>query len=139
MTPERWRHITATFHLALARTGVRRNAFLGEACAGDPDLRQEVARCWPPMTRAGRFGDIPMAVHRSNQAREGPYVSSTGSAAVGWARSTERTIPVRRAVAIKVLSSDVASDVSLRHGFRRGARRRRTEPSEHLHAARCRR
>ena len=39
MTPERWRQIKALLESALERTGHEREAFLDDACAGDPELR----------------------------------------------------------------------------------------------------
>lgn len=42
MTPERWREVKARFDDALARPDDERQAWLVEACAGDPVLLQEV-------------------------------------------------------------------------------------------------
>jgi serine/threonine-protein kinase len=42
MTPERWRQIEEIFQAAVERAPEERAAFLDQACAGDPELRQEV-------------------------------------------------------------------------------------------------
>ena len=42
MTPERWRQVEAVLQAALKREPADRAALLDSACAGDPDLRQEV-------------------------------------------------------------------------------------------------
>ena len=42
MDAERWRRITELFHAALERDPGDRDAFVVEACAGDPELRSEV-------------------------------------------------------------------------------------------------
>ncbi len=42
MKPEQWREVERLYHLALERPESERAAFLEEACAGDPALREEV-------------------------------------------------------------------------------------------------
>src|SRR5262245_31872192 len=43
MELDRWEQIERLYHAALERGPDAREAFLGEACAGDEDLRREVA------------------------------------------------------------------------------------------------
>src|SRR5215813_14198342 len=43
MEPDRWEQIERLYHAALERGPDGREAFLDEACAGDEDLRREVA------------------------------------------------------------------------------------------------
>ena len=43
MKPERWARIEQVYHSAMEREPAERAAFLDEACAGDDDLRREVA------------------------------------------------------------------------------------------------
>src|SRR5262245_32225531 len=43
MRPDRWKQVKRLYHAALEREPEARNAFLDEACAGDEDLRREVA------------------------------------------------------------------------------------------------
>jgi len=42
MTPERWRQVEALYHGAVEQPPARRPAWLGEACAGDAELRRDV-------------------------------------------------------------------------------------------------
>ena len=42
MTPERWQQIKSLLEASLDRDPFERDAFLNEACAGDPDLRMQV-------------------------------------------------------------------------------------------------
>ncbi len=44
MTPDRWATIERLYHLALDQPAGRRDAFLDASCAGDADLRREIAR-----------------------------------------------------------------------------------------------
>jgi serine/threonine protein kinase/tetratricopeptide (TPR) repeat protein len=43
MRPDRWKQVKRLYHAALEREPEARKAFLDEACAGDEDLRREVA------------------------------------------------------------------------------------------------
>jgi tetratricopeptide (TPR) repeat protein len=43
MERERWKQVEELYHAALEREGAAHGAFLAEACAGDDDLRREVA------------------------------------------------------------------------------------------------
>jgi eukaryotic-like serine/threonine-protein kinase len=43
MERDRWKQIEQFYHAALERVPNAREAFLDEACAGDEDLRREVA------------------------------------------------------------------------------------------------
>jgi len=40
---ERWKQVENIYHAALERETATRAAFLAEACAGDDELRREVA------------------------------------------------------------------------------------------------
>src|SRR5215471_4451856 len=42
MTPERWQQVKQIFQSALERSPAERAAFVAQACAGDPALRNEV-------------------------------------------------------------------------------------------------
>jgi eukaryotic-like serine/threonine-protein kinase len=59
MTPERWREIERIFHEALERTASERAAFLNQACAGDPVLRDEVESLLKSSDEAGSFIEHP--------------------------------------------------------------------------------
>ncbi len=43
MEPERWKQVESIYHAAVEREPESREAFLDEACAGDEELRREVA------------------------------------------------------------------------------------------------
>jgi serine/threonine protein kinase/Tol biopolymer transport system component len=61
MTPERWRRIEELYHLALARAGEDRAAFLVAACEGDDDLRREVESLLAQPVSDGGLLDRPAA------------------------------------------------------------------------------
>ncbi len=42
MISERWEHVERLYHSAQERASDRRDAYLGEACDGDNELRREV-------------------------------------------------------------------------------------------------
>ena len=126
MTPERWRHVSATFHLALARTGVDRDAFIAEACASDPALQRELAGLLSAHDQGGGFGDTPVGGPVPPLAPGttlGPYVIESWLGAGGMGEVYKARDPrLDRTVAIKMLSSGIAHDVSLREGFAHEAR-----------------
>src|SRR5262245_25962488 len=43
MTPDRWEQIERLYHSALEREAGERESFLDQACAGDDELRREIA------------------------------------------------------------------------------------------------
>lgn len=59
MTPERWQQIKALLESAIERDPLARSAFLDEACAGDPALRNEVEALMDSHARAGDFIESP--------------------------------------------------------------------------------
>ena len=59
MTPERWQQIKALLESAIERDPSAREAFLDEACAGDPELRREVEVLLDSHARAGEFIESP--------------------------------------------------------------------------------
>ena len=60
MTPERWRRITAMFHLVRGQDPKTRAALLNDACGDDPALRFEVEEMLRAEDDAGRFGQTPL-------------------------------------------------------------------------------
>jgi serine/threonine protein kinase len=62
LTPERWQEVEKVFRAALVRTPNSRKLFLEERCAGDSDLRREVASLLTSHDEAGSFLDAPPAV-----------------------------------------------------------------------------
>ncbi len=59
MTPERWEHVKRLYHAAVELESGQRMAFLGEACAGDDDLRREVESLLAAHEDAGSFLQAP--------------------------------------------------------------------------------
>src|SRR5262245_50465484 len=59
MKPERWQQIDKLLGEALERQAAERSAFLDEACAGDPELRQKVEDLIAAHCRAGSFIEAP--------------------------------------------------------------------------------
>ncbi len=57
--PERWREIERLYQLAQERAPGEREAFLSNACAGDEDLRKEVAALLADQSRIDRFIETP--------------------------------------------------------------------------------
>src|SRR5215207_8666291 len=61
MKPERWGQIAKLYDAALQLDPRRRAAFLDEACAGDEELRREVASLLASDAQAGSFLAAPAA------------------------------------------------------------------------------
>src|SRR5689334_6478346 len=126
MTPERWRHVSAKFHLALARTGADRDAFVAKACAGDPALQREVAGLLIAHDQGHGFGDTPVggpAPPLARDTRLGPYVIESWLGAGGMGEVYKAHDPrLDRTVAIKMLSNAIPGEVSSRDGFAHEAR-----------------
>ncbi|CAN5852268.1 hypothetical protein BH24ACI5_BH24ACI5_10210 [soil metagenome] len=126
MTPERWRHITEIFHATLARDPERREAFLGEACGADPALRREIESLLAAHHSAGAFGDTPVAVP-GPQLEPGTWLGPyriDSLLGVGGMGEVYRAHDPRlgRAVAIKILPSDIPSHPERLARFEREAR-----------------
>ena len=59
MTPERWEQIEPIYHAALEHMPEERGGFLDEACAGDDELRREIAALLACDDRAEHFIEKP--------------------------------------------------------------------------------
>jgi serine/threonine-protein kinase len=57
--PERWRQIERLFESALERPERDHAAFLERACAGDDELRREVASLLAQRSAAAQFIEVP--------------------------------------------------------------------------------
>jgi len=130
VNPDRWRHVRDLFALGQARLGADREAFLDEACAGDPLLRREVENLLRAHEAAGSFLESPAAADAlltpdpgdgPPRARFGPYrvLRELGHGGMGTVYLAEREDgSVRRRVAIKVIRRGLDTD-ALRRRFLR--------------------
>ena len=133
MKPERWKQIDQLFHSALQQEASQRAAFLEKACAGDEDLRREVEsllahqeqaetslKCppWEPPPKGllrvnpitGRTADRPLQIR-----------SLLGVGGMGEVYQAQDP-RLDRAVALKILPTELASDPDRMRRFMREAR-----------------
>jgi len=128
--PERWRQITALFHAALERPPAEREAFLDEACAGDPAMREEVATLvarhdasddfleTPAAALPGALDDAPLTGQTLGPYRIDRVLGRGGMGCVYRAEDTR----LGRLVSIKALAPEFVADPRQRARLRRGAR-----------------
>src|SRR5260370_40492372 len=99
MTPERWEKIKTLFGAALERSGDERAAFVEEACAGDPELQDELEGLLASNEVAAAFFEVPTAARGDAPGKQdgagpislpagtrlGPYeiVDAVGSGGMG--------------------------------------------------------
>ena len=132
LTPERWQQIARIYELAADRDPSPRDAFLSDACAGDPSLRKEVEsllsqdRAAVILDRSVWATAAPLFPDGSDICRGttlGPYriESLLGAGGMG---QVFRAIDVRldRPVAVKVVTTGVALEPRLRARFAREAK-----------------
>ena len=132
MHPDRWQRISHLCHAALERELTQRAAFLDDACAGDDELRQEVASLLARDSTAADFlmvpavelarqivADLPMAPVAGTQIGSYKLLSLLGQGGMGTVSRALDT-KLNRQVAIKFLSDDLA-DAAARRRFQREA------------------
>ncbi|HET9446267.1 MAG TPA: protein kinase, partial [Steroidobacteraceae bacterium] len=84
MTPDRWQRVKDVFSAASALEGAQRDGYLDEACAGDTELRAEVASLLDAHNHSDAIVDRPAAAYVHSSAlfttldrrigqRVGPY------------------------------------------------------------------
>lgn len=128
MPSERWQRVKELFHAALAMDVAQRAAFLDNACAGDPSLREEVDTLLASDEKAKDFIETP-AVEMAAQSfagngtdamkgrRIGPYqiVREIGHGGMGVVYLAERADQqYQKRVAIKVIRRHLEADSMLR-------------------------
>jgi serine/threonine protein kinase/WD40 repeat protein len=114
--------IEGIFFAALEKqTPAERNAYLDEACRGDPELRVCVDRMLKAQPRMGEFlqppapGPLPETVDHRTDERPGtvlgPYklLHEIGEGGMGAVWMAEQTEPVKRRVALKVIKPGMDS------------------------------
>ena len=132
MDPERWRRVNALFHAALERASGERQAFVDEACAGDPELRAEVTSLLTSH-QPDDFLEVPAAA-LDEQAHETAGVSLVGRRVGPYEITGEigrggmgvvylgRDARLNRPVAIKALAPEFTRDSRRRARLEREAR-----------------
>ena len=134
MASEEWKQVRLVFDAALQRDPEEREAFLDEACAGNPRLRSEVASLLDAHDRAGDFmeppgleaaADLPTVDPNDPATRRvvGPYIirQEIGRGGMGVVYLADDTRLSRR-VALKALPSGVGREPGRRDRLRQEAR-----------------
>ena len=134
MTPEQWHRVKEIFEAALEREPDQRSAFVGQACAGDDSLQNEVQSLLSSYEQESRFLETPAAVIAAQSlAKEesalllgqqlGHYqiVRELGRGGMGVVYLAQDTI-LGRHVALKLLPAHLTSDPDRLRRFEREAR-----------------
>jgi Tol biopolymer transport system component len=122
MNPERWQRIKEVLDTALELESGRRDAYLNEACEGDPGLRDEVVSLMASLDEAGDFLDeSPLAAIAEEETgdpllgrRVGTYriteeIGHGGMGTVYRALRVDDTF--RKEVAIKIIRRGLTTDL----------------------------
>lgn len=133
MTPERWQQIDRVLDAVLEREPDERAAFLGEACAGDEELRREVESLLRAHERAASFIEEPpaeaarellggdKAVVVGRQISHYQIMASLGVGGMGEVYLAEDT-RLGRKVALKLLPAFFTKDKERLRRFEQEAR-----------------
>ena len=143
MRPDRWKQVKQLYHAALEREPEARKAFLDEACAGDEDLRREVAELLACDNPSDSFIQSPaieiaaraMAAEPLIEASNNPMGSLIAGSQIGAYRLLEPlgrggmgevhlALDTRlgRKVAVKLLLAEFTTDAERLRRFEQEAR-----------------
>jgi serine/threonine protein kinase/tetratricopeptide (TPR) repeat protein len=134
MTSARWQAIVKIFEDALEKPQGDQDAFVREACAGDPDIEAEVARLLTADEDAGSFleGPILSTLPPRSTLNRKPTVLASGSLVSGRFEVVRfigqggmgqvyeaLDLELKAKVALKAIREDISSDPQMLARFRR--------------------
>jgi eukaryotic-like serine/threonine-protein kinase len=131
--PQRWQRVKEIFEGALERHGAERESFLEHACAGEPEVRDEVESLLRSYEVAGSFMEAPAVAHAADdlaaaqrltpgqKIKHYQIVNLIGEGGMGEVYLATDTTLGRR-VALKVLPAFVSKDPDRLRRFTQEAR-----------------